>query len=233
MEIDEKSVGTLLKSVRLALGLTLEEFYGPITDHVSNFSSIENGNRKIGKRKLREIIELHNINRGYLATGQGEKISSVRPYPLPGEKVNSAFLVEKGDGLVPYYNVNLSEIDVSRTNVFREDPEFYVSFRPFNDCNAYLPIYGDSMYPKFASGEIIAIKEVANYDVIQWGEAYLVVTDERANGMATVKLLFEHAEEGMLVLRASNPNYQGDTVIHKEYIRKLFIVKGKITRNQL
>ncbi|WP_245586399.1 XRE family transcriptional regulator [Olivibacter sitiensis] len=231
VEIDEQTVGPLLKNVRLSLGMTLGEFYGPITEHVSNYSSIENGNRKIGKRKLREIIELYNINREYLASGEGQKILSVRPYLLPGRKKNIIQSEEREP--VPYYNVNLADIDFSQADIFQEAPEFYVNFRPFNDCNAYLPIYGDSMYPRFSSGEIIVIKEITNYDVIQWGEAYLVVTDERANAMATVKLLFAHSDESKLTLRSSNPNYQGDIVINKSHISKLYIVKGKITRSQL
>src|SRR3546814_3947882 len=64
---------------------------------------------------------------------------------------------------------------------------------------AYLPIYGDSMYPRFVNGEIIAVKEIANRDVILWGEAYLVVTDERANGMITVKLLHQHEDADKII----------------------------------
>nr|WP_305120566.1 S24 family peptidase [Pedobacter sp. SYSU D00382] len=148
----------------------------------------------------------------------------------PGSEDTTASQENPG---VPYLNVDLSEISVDGFDQLRESPEYYVNFRPFNDCDAYLPIYGDSMYPRYASGEIIVIREVTNYDVLQWGEAYLVVTDERANNMSTVKLVFEHPDEDRLVLRASNPNYRGDMVIEKRFIRNMFIIKGKVTRNQL
>ena len=214
-----------LKEARMARGMTLEQFYGPVTEHVSNCSAIENGKRKIGKRLSKDIIGYHHLNEQWLHTGAGEmfiKQGSIASATGAGD-----------DHRVPFFNVNMSEIRFSEQNVFSEPPEYYVNFKPFNDCDAYLPIYGDSMYPKYASGEIIAIREIRNLDIIQWGEAYLVIADERANNIVTVKLLFEHPDERKLVLRSSNPNYKGDTVISKEFIQKLFIVKGKVTRNQL
>lgn len=233
-EVELGAIGDYLKEARLSKNMTLIEFYGPVTKHVSNLSSVENGKRKIGKRLLKDIIKYHCINSKWLEKGEEPKFFVNKPY-IRGE--------EGGDGTgdystmyrqeVPYYNIQLADMVFSGPEVFQEAPEFYVNFRPFNDCTAYLPIYGDSMYPKFASGEIIAVKEVINYNVLQWGEAYLVVTNELANNMVTVKMLYEHEEENKLILRASNPSFKGDTVIDRKAIVKLFIVKGKITRNQL
>lgn len=206
--------------------MTLEQFYSPLTEHVSNCSAIENGKRKIGKRLSKDIINYHHINEGWLMTGEGGMFDKTGPS-------SAVAILDQESPSVPFFNVNLSEMHFGGQDLFMEPPEYYVNFRPFNDCDAYLPIYGDSMYPKYASGEIIAIREIRNFDIIQWGEAYLVVADERANNIATVKLLFEHPDERKLILRSSNPNFKGDTVIGKEFIKKMFIVKGKVTRNQL
>lgn len=134
---------------------------------------------------------------------------------------------------VPYYDIDVTATITESFNDVKESPEFYVDFRPFNDCTAYLPIFGDSMYPTFASGEIIAVKRIENKDVILWGEAHLIITNAMANNMKTVKLLFPHEDSEKIILRASNPNFKGDTVIPKESILNLYIVKGKITRKQL
>lgn len=225
-DIQGDNFSSRLREVRLVKGMTLEQFYGPVTEYVSNCSAIENGKRKIGKRLSKDIIGCHNINESWLISGDGEMFDSTEPSSV-------AAVSEQNYQSVPFFNVNLSEIHFGGEELFMEPPEYYVNFRPFNDCDAYLPIYGDSMYPKYASGEIIAIREIRNFDIIQWGEAYLVIADERANNIATVKLLFEHSDEGKLILRSSNPNFKGDTVIGKEFIKKLFIVKGKVTRNQL
>lgn len=203
--------------------MTIDQFYGPITSHTSNCSAIENGKRAIGKRLSKDITSYYQINELWLQTGKGEMFSYSAP-DTPAEAVHEG---------VPFFNVNLGEISLESTNLFNEPPEYYVNFRPFNDCDAYLPIYGDSMYPKYASGEVIVIREILNYEVIQWGEAYLVVTDHHANNITTVKLLFEHPDANKIILRASNPNFKGDTVVDKKFIKRLYIVKGKITRHQL
>jgi phage repressor protein C with HTH and peptisase S24 domain len=226
-ENQRENFGPRLKEIRLAKKMTLQEFYGVIANHVNNFSPIENGARKIGKRLSEAVIRHYHINEEWLATGKGKIFTD--------EELNQSNLSVKVElnGGVPFININPSEISSGEFNLLREKPEYYVNFRPFNDCDAYLPVYGDSMYPKYASGEIIAVREVVNKDIIQWGEAYLVIADEYANNITTVKLLFEHHSSSKIVLRASNPNYKGDTILDRSAIRRLFIVKGKITRNQL
>jgi phage repressor protein C with HTH and peptisase S24 domain len=173
------------------------------------------------------VIKYHNINVNWLNDGLGDMFagSATTEKSISGKE-------EINDG-VPFFSINLSDIRFSEFNLLQETPEYYVNFKPFNDCDAYLPVYGDSMYPKYASGEIIVVREITNQDIIQWGEAYLVVTDDSANNMITVKLLFEHNHESKIVMRASNPNYKGDTILERQAIKKLFIVKGKIMRNQL
>jgi phage repressor protein C with HTH and peptisase S24 domain len=222
-----ENFGPRLKEIRLAKKMTLQEFYGVISKHVNNFSPIENGARKIGKRLSQDVIKHYHINDRWLATGTGNMFTD--------EEFYSSELSVKTDSTegVPFININPSDISSGEFNLLREKPEYYVNFRPFNDCDAYLPIYGDSMYPKYASGEIIAVREVINKDIIQWGEAYLIIADEYANNITTVKLLFEHQRNDKIVLRASNPNYKGDTILDRSAIKRLFIVKGKITRNQL
>jgi phage repressor protein C with HTH and peptisase S24 domain len=219
--------GPRLKEIRLSKKMTLQEFYSPITKHVNNFSPIEKGQRNIGKRLAEEVIAYYNINEVWLASGKGNMYLD-QPQLIELNREDTL----ANDG-VPFININLADYSAREFNILREKPEYYVNFRPFNDCDAYLPIYGDSMYPKYASGEIIAVREVPNKEIIQWGEAYLVITDEYANNITTVKLLFEHSKESKIVLRASNPNYKGDTILEREAIKRLFIVKGKITRNQL
>ena len=88
---------------------------------------------------------------------------------------------------VPYYED--IEATCSLLSTYDDSPErptFFIDYEHFNDCTAYLPVVGDSMVPQYCAGEIIAVKRVWNLDIIQWGEAYLVVTDSEANSLRTV-----------------------------------------------
>ena len=230
IDLQSKEIGPRLKEIRNTLGMTVEEFYSPLMKAFNNGSSIENNKRNLGKRLAKDIIEYYNINTNYLRTGRGDKVRKIRPYHKKTFRHQSAADEES----VPFFDIKLTELRAALPDVFGEStPDYYVNYRPFNDCTAYLPFYGDSMYPRFVNGEIIAIKEVVNHDVILWGEAYLVMTDERANAMITVKLLHQHEDTDKIILRASNPAYSGDTVIEKAAIVRLYIIKGKITRSQL
>jgi len=158
-----------------------------------------------------------NINIGWLETGTGEPLLNKGP-----------MISEIKEG-VPYYDISLSDVD--NFILMEEKAEYFVNYKPFNDCTAYLPVYGDSMYPRYASGEIVAVREVTNYEVLQWGEAYVVMANEKANHMRSIKMIYEHADRSKLILRSSNPNFKGDTIIEKASITSLYIIKGKITRN--
>ena len=135
---------------------------------------------------------------------------------------------------VPYFeDIEASCSILSMNMETPENPTFYIDYEHFNDCNAYIPVVGDSMYPQYCAGEIVAVKQIFNFDVIQWGEAYLIVTNSNANDLRTIKQIHYCDDESKIILRASNPNYKGDTKINKEDILSMFIIKGKIKRNQL
>ncbi|WP_421941616.1 LexA family transcriptional regulator [Pedobacter sp.] len=168
-------------------------------------------------QSLKDRLELvFNLNIEWLESGKGE------PFIKKGPIIS-----ESKEG-VPYFDISLAEID----HVLNEEQaEYFVNYKPFNDCTAYLPVYGDSMYPKYASGEIIAVREITNYEVLQWGEAYVIMMNEAANSLRSIKLIYQHSNDNKLILRSSNPNFKGDTVIEKKNIAALYIIKGKITRN--
>ena len=174
---------------------------------------------------LEKIVNTFEINYEWLLTGNGEMLKS--------DSDNYKIITSSTDG-VPYYeNIEVSGGALPMYSDYKETPTFYINYEHFNDCTAYLPVVGDSMYPSYCSGEIVAVKEILNKDVIQWGETYFVATNGNANDLKTIKQVHYHEDESKIILRASNPNFKGDIVINKEDILHMFIVKGKIKRNQL
>jgi len=174
---------------------------------------------------LEKIVNTFEINYEWLLTGKGEMLKS--------ESNSEKIIVSNSEG-VPYYeNVEVAGGAMPMYTDYKETPTFYINYEHFNDCTAYLPVVGDSMYPSYCSGEIVAVKEILNKDVIQWGETYFVATNGNANDLKTIKQVHYHEDESKIILRASNPNFKGDIVINKEDILHMFIVKGKIKRNQL
>lgn len=186
---------------------------------------LKNDNQSIN-RDLVKRFENYGISADWLLDGIGEV--SLNPN---NEKYVA--LINHNHVGVPFYPMDVTASFITAFSDIREDPEYYIDFKPLNDCTAYFTVFGDSMYPKYASGEIVGVKYWSNYDVILWGEAYLIITDSMANELRTIKLLYPHSDPNKIILRASNPNYNGDTIVDKKNIVNLFIVKGKITRNML
>lgn len=200
---------------------TQSEFAKALNMQPGSVSDVFRGKDGMGvSNAIKDKLEFQfGINREWLTTGEGE----------PWLKKES-IIGEAKEG-VPFLDLSISDPNLANLIVGEEHVEYLVNYKPFNDCTAYLPVYGDSMYPRYASGEIIAVKAITNFDVLQWGEAYVVMTDASTNGIRSIKNIHEHPDCTKLILRSSNPNFRGDTVIEKKNISSLFIIKGKITRN--
>lgn len=193
----------------------------------------------IGSEILHRIsLQYPDLNTAWLILGDGDMLKE----PVNPDALAEVMLVKRdmeARGLlkpsgVPYYeNVEATCGIVPQSNDYPEVPAFYINYEHFNDCTAYVPVVGDSMFPQYCSGEIIAVKQILNMGIIQWGEAYFVCTNDDANSLKTIKLIHPHDDDSKIILRASNPNYKGDTVIDKVDIVSLFVIKGKIKRNQL
>jgi len=162
---------------------------------------------------------VYHVNRVWLTDGIGEPMLKREP-----------LVADMKEG-VPFYDLSLTDSRLEDVMITEEEVEYFVNYKPFNDCTAYLPVFGDSMYPRYASGEIIAVKAITNFDVLQWGEAYVIMSDVSTNGIRSIKNVHEHPDRNKLILRSSNPNFRGDTIIEKKNITSMFIIKGKITRN--
>lgn len=186
------------------------------------------------KNTLDKISGLYpELNISWLQTGIGNMLVSAGPSAQETVVAYRSEKQAKQDG-VPYYeNIEGTCSLVPSYCDYPETPTFFINYEHFNDCTAYIPIVGDSMYPQYCSGEIIAVKRIFNIELILWGETYFVVTNENANNLRTVKQIHWSEDFGKIILRASNPNFKGDMVINKEDVVSIFIIKGKIKRNQL
>lgn len=135
---------------------------------------------------------------------------------------------------VPYYeDLDVTGSAITSFEDYKEVPTFRIDYRHFNDCDAYLPVVGDSMLPKFVSGDIIAVKQMKSLDTLLWGETYLVITNDNANNLRTIKDVHYYPDETKVILRACNPEFRGDIIVKKADILSIYIIKGKIKRSQL
>ena len=194
-----------LRNFREKIGISREDLAKMLDISINTLNTWEYRTNKIPNKNIKKIKD----------------IIKVHTNPLTYEKEKK----------VPYYDIDVTSTITTSFNDVTETPTFYVDYQPFNDCTAYVNNYGDSMFPKYKNGEKLAVKQIQNLDVLMYGETYLVVTNENANNLKTVKEVHYHNDPSKLILRASNPAYKGDTIIDKEDILSMFAVKGKISQN--
>lgn len=128
----------------------------------------------------------------------------------------------------PYYNVDfIGGFDLV-LNDQTINPEYYIDFQPYNkDGVMWCNITGHSMEPEISSGDMIAIKEVPDWDkYINMGETYAIVTK---NDLRTVKRVNKGSDADHWLLVPVNEKYDSQEIA-KEMISRVFIVIGCMKR---
>ena len=129
----------------------------------------------------------------------------------------------------PYYDVDfIGGFDLVLNNQ-TINPEYYIDFDPYNKpgvmwCN----ITGHSMEPSINHGDIIAIKEVPDWQsYLTFGEIYAIVT---TNNMRTVKKIRKGTTTEQYKLVPVNMTDYDEQDIEKSKISKVFEVLGCMKR---
>lgn len=174
--------------------------------------------------KLMRIFRAYpNLNPDWFVRGEGEMLK------------NDAVTVRDSaaETGVPFYDIDVTcGITESFADV-REEPQFRINYAPLNDCDAAFPVYGDSMEPDFYAGDVVMVREIHNVDSMLWGEPYLIITNAACDNLRTIKNVYLSDDRRNFILRASNPRYNGDTIVARENVLKIFLIKGKLCRRQL
>ena len=166
------------------------------------------------------ISAFPEVNKSWLFTGDGEML--IRPEDKITEK--------RG---IPFYDINVTASIAESFNDIPEVSQYLISYPPLNDCCAAFPVYGESMEPDFFAGEVVLVKEITNVDSMLWGEPYLVITNANCDNLRTIKNVYLSEDRCKFILRATNPRFSGDTIIDRNDVLKIFLIKGKINRRQL
>lgn len=92
----------------------------------------------------------------------------------------------------------------------------------------FINVYGDSMYPKYCSGEIIGIKEV-ELQYLNYGFAYVVILKDE---QVLLKFIKKSKKDNYIILESENKFYESKEY-HLDQIKKVFIIKGVITKTTM
>lgn len=178
----------------------------------------------VGPGVANEIANAFGVNVNWLLNGE--------PPMIKEDIVQEKYPINSEVG-VPFYDINVTASITESFNDIKEKPSYKINVPFLNDCTAAFPVYGDSMLPAYRPGDTVIVKEITNRDSLLWGEVYLVITNANCDNMRTIKRVYISEDRQNYILRATNPEFAGDTIVPCDDVIGLFLVKGKISRTQL
>lgn len=215
--------GTIVDRLRAYIrehGETKNSFALRVGINPSNFNRKmkeegEEGKLSFSNKDFKLILDATGLSPEWLKTGEGEKMSD-KGVLQASKKAN----VPK-----PFYDVDFALGFASMYNDTPNVPSKYVSVPGYERADFWCRTSGDSMQPMINGGDMIALKEVLDWqDFLPLNEVYAIIT---TNDLRTVKVVRKGSDDTHLTLHAYNEAYE-DQEISKETISKVFKVIGCI-----
>lgn len=229
MSNDDKIIR--IKALIDNLGITQSEFAKRIAIDASNFSKHLTGKLPVSDSLINKIVVELGVSKEWLCSGNGSMYTSagtaagndvhnhIRTLTLP----SGAIVPEVRNG-AKVYGLDVTAGNLGRDRMFTDDLVIGTIDVPFinPDCSI-VKVSGDSMKPVINNGDLIAIREIKNPNLIFWGQIYVVLLED----YRMVKYVRKHENPNLVILRSENQEYD-DIEIEKRDICDLFIVENII-----
>lgn len=207
-----------IKKVIQESGLSVNQFASEIGFKQSNLSQILSGKRHADNRNLiKGIADTFNIKEEWLLYGTGEEggTNEILASGMPYYKM-------EGLPLIPI-SAMAGALSGSGMSFMEYECERYI-VPIFKGADFLIRLQGDSMMPKYMSGDIVACQRVALDRLwFQWGKTYVIDTRQGA----LVKRIEPSDKEGFVSIHSENPLYKPFDLPADE-INGVALVKGII-----
>lgn len=213
------------------LGITQSEFAKRIAIDASNFSKHLTGKLPISDSLINKIVVELGVSKEWLCSGSGLMYGAAGTGINPGVHTHIRTLTLPSGAIVPevrngakVYGLDVTAGNLGRDRMFTDDLVIGSIDVPFinPDCSI-VKVSGDSMKPVINNGDMIAIREIKNPNLIFWGQIYVVLLED----YRMVKYVRKHENPDRVILRSENKEYD-DIEIEKRDICDLFIVENII-----
>ena len=177
-------------------------------------------NNHPGADKIEKIIYSYpELCAEWLITGEGSMLKNDTLYNIP-QKL-TAHRADKGIPLVEAQAI--ADFWKEQFSIRASDVREYYVIPKFKDCKIdfMVEIAGDAMYPKYASGDVVACTVIKESSFVQWGKVYLIGTHEQG---ILIKRVYPGAANDSVECRSDNEKYPPFEVQKKEMTGLALIV---------
>ena len=207
-----------------SIGISKQLFFNEMGIAQSNFRG-SNMKSSIGSDKVVKILTAYpSLSPEWLMLGEGEMLRdpSKQAANDPKKEIIPSHTPQEGIPLIPIeaWAGALSGEDYS---IMEDECERYV-VPSFQDADFLITVRGDSMTPKYYSGDIVACRKVFLSDLwFQWGKVYIIDTNQGS----LLKKVRPGSSEDTITLVSENPEYE-PFELRKDQIYNIAIVQGII-----
>lgn len=176
-----------------------------------------------------KIMNIANIfpelNTGWLLTGEGEMLKEKE---RDGVIVITPEQIKETPRGTPIYDIDVT-CGFDERDFQDEQIVGYIDLPSIRKNTHIVTATGDSMSPKVCDGDRLALREIDSWDIIFFGQIYLVVTEN----YRMLKYVRKHTtDDGSVILRSENDKYD-DMIITKKDIVRLFAVENILSIKNL
>lgn len=188
-------------------------------------------NSKISSDILaRILIQYPDINAKWLITGKGEMIdynySQAKSYNIDSVNTNvvNEPIVGYGSKSLPLIPIDaMAGFGNGEKQIMDYESETYI-IPNFRGAEFLISVKGDSMYPRYNSGDIVACKKLQLNDVFfQWNKVYVLDTDQGA----LIKRVRKGTFDNQITLVSENDSYE-NFELKMNQINSIALVVGVI-----
>ncbi len=214
----------VLDGMKKSKGISMYSVAKKIGYLPQSFSRVRAGGQNLPSRIIHKICELYNINKGYVFAGEFPIFLDAKMAKVVAAAMQKAVVKNEPQAKVPFYETYLTAGMIKKFGDNVVNPAYFVTIPNFIECSLALRVSGDSMYPKYRSGDIVVCKLIQDKSTILHGEPYVVITSE----YCAVKYVDPHQKDKTkIVLRSENPKFK-PTEVSKKEVLQLYLVRGKI-----
>lgn len=196
-------------------GISVAAFERSISMSNASFGKSLKTGGAIGSDKLENILNIYkDLSPTWLLTGDGDMILDRNSLEATYSNVNSGIPLIPVEAMAGFLSgeVSVLESDCERLNI------------PGLKADFVIPVSGDSMEPKYYSGDYVACQNVNLNDLFfQWGKVYVIDTNQGV----LLKKAKKADHPGNILLVSENPDYDPITM-PRENVYHIALVKGLV-----
>lgn len=219
---ENKRLSSVIKYLKSANRVRNQTDFGVVMGFSrSMVSQLIQGTRPISGKFVREVcIKFPEINERWFLTGEGEMlVGSANALPVVG--MGGLILHEGELPLIPYDAVVKFGMDNYQKAMELGYDRYIIP--DFHEAEFLMRVKGSAMYPKYASGDIIACRKIPRDTFFQWNRIYAIDTEQ---GILT-KRVFEGDDREHVTLVSDNDKYR-PFQLPLDKIKALAIVIGVV-----